>query len=127
MNTYSTHSCSNPDWFHQLFRPEEQYILLQFFHHDRNKNCYFSLRIYNIKSSQQSTSMSKTTGDQIVEYVYLQSYEELRKGGKDEEEAYEFAMKVSTSVQRVIENKIALRAVVLFLKSSSLYQDEDDD
>ena len=71
--------------------------------------------------------MSKTTGDQIVEYVYLQSYEELRKGGKDEEEAYEFAMKVSTSVQRVIENKIALRAVVLFLKSSYLYRDEDDD
>jgi hypothetical protein len=71
--------------------------------------------------------MSKTTGDQIVEDVYLQSYEELRKGGKDEEEAYDLAMKVSTSVQRVIENKIALRAVVLFLKSSSLNRDEDDD
>jgi hypothetical protein len=78
-------------------------------------------------SSQQPTQISKTTGDQIVEDVYLQSYEDLRKGGKDEEEAYDLAIKLSTSVQRVIENRIALRAVVLFLQSSSLYPDEDDE
>jgi hypothetical protein len=78
-------------------------------------------------SSQQPTQMSKKTCNQIVEEVYLQSYEDLRKGGKNEDEAYALSMKLSNSVQLVIDNRIALRAIYLYLQSSSSHEDEPHD
>jgi hypothetical protein len=70
--------------------------------------------------------MSNKTNVEIVEEVYLKSYEELRKEGKDEEEAYAFAMKLSTAVHLVIQSRVALRAILLYLQSSDLHDRDDD-
>ena len=69
--------------------------------------------------------MSNKNNVEIVEEVYLKRYEELRKEGKDEEEAYAFAMKLSTAVQLVIQSRVALCAILLYLESSDLHRDDD--
>jgi hypothetical protein len=78
-------------------------------------------------ASNNPTQVSRKTSDEIAEEVYLKSYEELRKRGRNEEESYASAIKLRTSVLLVIESRIALRAIYFYLQSSSFDPDEMDD
>jgi hypothetical protein len=83
-------------------------------------------------SSLQPTDEWKQRTKEIVEQVYLQSFEELRRSGKDAEEAYEIAKQLSNAVGLVIESKTALHGVILYLNEAELdpgyeqYEDSND-
>jgi len=70
-----------------------------------------------------------TTGDgfneetaNIVQEVYLKSYEHLRKSGKEAKEAFDIAKRISAATGLVIESDIALYAIHLFLQKSGGYR-----
>ena len=68
---------------------------------------------------QQRPAESKRDTDHIVEEVYLNSFQDLRKSGKDAKEAFRIAKDLSLAAGLVVKSEIALCAIRLYLQDAS--------
>jgi len=70
---------------------------------------------------QQPTERFNQETADIVQNVYLKSYEHLRKSGKEANESFETAKRISAATGLVIQSDIALYAIHLFLQEAGGY------
>lgn len=62
--------------------------------------------------------------DDIVEDVYLQSFQDLRESGKDAKEAFRIAKDLSLAAGLVVKSEIALCAIRLHLQNKNVDSSE---
>jgi hypothetical protein len=73
---------------------------------------------------QQRPFGSISNTDDIVEDVYLQSFQDLRESGKDAKEAFRIAKDLSLAAGLVVKSEIALCAIRLHLQNKNVDSSE---